>query len=487
MNNVRTNATSKQTVQFSVLNDEQIQEIIEASFRILKRTGCLIKNEEALNILKEAGARVEGEHVWIPSHLIEKALLTVPKEITLYNTEGEPQVYLSGRNGRSYFAPGISVQHVVDRHTNEKRLTTYADAYATGLVTEAMPNIDVACGLCYVSDCHHMTADLHEIRALLETTTKPHSLWHSDKGSLETLIKMYATMAGGLDKFLAKPFAFGSAAAATPLSHPDEALEKGLFQWKLGMPSMYGVTTMMGGTAPSTMAGAFALALADGFVGLVLSQLVNPGTPLIMALGTVPFDMVSMEPSLTGPDASLGAAGQAAIFRYLGIPQFSLMGGSHCTVFDQQAAFDMGMGIFSTTLAGAGIGGFAGFLEDGMSSSLEALVYCNEVIDMARHYAQGIEVSAETIAEDVINAVGPTGNFLGEEHTMRHFRERWMAKIAIRDTYENWKLMGGKDMRQRCVEKVDEIIANGPTTNRDPKLLKELDDIIKSYEDTLQF
>lgn len=482
-NNIGTNRTLNESVKLRVLNDNQCEAIYAAALRVMKRTGCIIKHEEAVNILKENGATVTADgRVHIPAWLVEKALATAPKQLTFYNTEGEVQATLNARNGKTYWSPGISVQHVNDRHTGEKRLTTREDAFNTGLVCEAMPNFDFVTGMCFISDCHHMTADLHEIRALYESTTKVHNLWHSDRNTLLTTMEMYATIAGGMDKFNERPFAFGSATGTTPLGHPEEAIEKGMIMWKAGMPCLYGVTTMMGGTSPATIAGSLVLGLADSFVGLTLSQLVNPGTPVFIALGAVPFDMVCMSPSLTGPEAPLAAAAQADLFRYLNLPQLSLIGGSHCPIFDHQAANDMAQHILAGTLGGVGIGSFCGFLEDGMTSSLEALVYCNEAIDIARHFAKGVEVNEDTLAEDVIDSVGPLGQFLGEEHTMRYFKKNWMGKIMTHDNYDLWKANGAKDMQQRCVEKVDEIIAAGPTTNRDPKLLKELDDIIAAHE-----
>lgn len=137
----------------------------------------------------------------------------------------------------------------------------------------------------------------------------------------------------------------------------------------------------------------------------------------------------------------------------------------------------MTMHILTGVMSGCPFCTFSGFLEDGMSGAIEALVFCNEVIDMARFYNKGIEVSTETLAEDVIDAVGPIGNFLGEEHTMRHFKEAWKPGIFTRSNYDNWDK---KDLRQRCIEKVDEIVEAGPTTNRDPKMLEELDAIVNA-------
>lgn len=142
----------------------------------------------------------------------------------------------------------------------------------------------------------------------------------------------------------------------------------------------------------------------------------------------------------------------------------------------------MGSQILAGTLSGNNINVFLGYLEAAMSSSLESLIFCNEAIDISRRIVEGVDVSAESLAEDVINSVGPNGNFLGEEHTRNHFRERWMPKSFLRTTYDKWAAEGKKDFRARAVEKVDEIVAAGPRKPLDPEVLAELDAIVKNCE-----
>lgn len=305
MNNCRTKFTTQQSAQFSILNQSQCNEIFEAALRILERTGCIVKNAKAVEILKKAGARVDGEHVWIKPYMVERALSTAPKEVNVYDTNGNIRMELSAKNGKSHFLPGITNQHIIDRHTNVKRPTVYKDAYETGMVCEALPNFDAVAGLCFLeSECDPLVADIYETRALLETTNKPHSFWNANRYNLEAQIEMFSVICGGRDKFLQRPTVVCQAAPSSPLSHEDEVLERTMLQWELGLPVMYGPTTMMGATTPSTIAGSYVVALADSFVGLILSQEINPGCPFLSSTATVPFDMSVMTPSLTGPEAS---------------------------------------------------------------------------------------------------------------------------------------------------------------------------------------
>lgn len=481
MNTIRANSVTNQSVQFQVLNEGQCREIVHAAFRVLERTGCDVHHERARKILKDAGCSVDGIRVKIPTHLVEKAIRTAPSQITIYDREGNPTLHL-GNNGKSYWSPGYENQYRIDRKTGEKRLTVKQDVYETGLVCDAMPNIDMCTGLAYISDCDPRLADVYETRLLLETTTKPIWLWQFDIENLKAQMDMFATCAGGMDKFLAKPSVVAGGAASTPLCHAEDTLEKVMYMNEIGIPTPYVVACLLGGTTPVTIAGSYVLGLADTLFGLVLGQLINEGCPYLGCTWTDMFDMSTMALSMTGPEASLGAAGSADLFRYLDLPFVVHLGCTDSPILDEQAALDMGTQILMGTLSGGNICQFLGFLEAAMSSSLESLVFCNEAIDYARSIVGGIEVSAETLAEDAIHNVGPSGNFLGEEHTLNHFKERWTPKNCVRTTYEKWAENGKKDFKARAVEKVDQIVAAGIRKPLAPEVLAELDAIIAKAE-----
>lgn len=483
MNTIKENSASNQSVQFKVLNEGQCREIVHAAFRVLERTGCNVHHEGAQKLLQDAGCRIDGIRVNIPTYLLEKAIRTAPSQITIYDREGNPALHLGAKNGKkSYFVAGLENQYRIDLETGEKRLTTKQDAAEAGLVIEALPNVDVACGLSCISDCTPQLADVYEVRMLLETTTKPLLIWNFEKDSIKTQVEMCAAVVGGLDKLLAKPFVIAGGAATTPLAHSEDALDKLLYMFELGLPTPYVAGTMLGGTAPVTLAGSFVIGLADTLVGLLLSQLVNEGCPFIGTCFTDLIDMKTMAFSFTNPELSLGQAASADIFRYLDMPFAVHLGCTDSPVFDQQAAFDIGIQIYTGILSGSNLNYFLGYLETAMSSSLESLVFGNEAIDYVRRIVEGVEVSTETLAEDVIDNVGPGGNFLGEEHTMKHFRENWVPTNFVRTSYDKWAADGKRDFKDRAKEKVKEILAQGPRKPLSPQVLAELDTIIERAE-----
>lgn len=483
MNQVKANSNLYQTTQFRVLNDSQCAEIFEAALRTLERTGCKVGHERAREILKKAGAHVDGQLVRIPASLVERALQTAPRIVNIYDTEGELAMSIGAHTGRSYWGPGVTNMNILDRHTNERRPALYQDVYEAGLVSGALDNYSLTAGLAMISDRKQEVAELYEERALLEATTKPQSCSQYSTLNIQGQIDMFAAVMGSEEKFLASPCALFNSPPISPLFHPEDILDRLLYMAEKGVPCVNAVTVMMGGTGPATMAGSLVIALADIFTGLVLTQLVRPGVSFLAGACVVGFDMQTMSPSISGADVALGEAAVMDLLRYLGLPFMSNLGGTDSPIFDQQAAADQMLQIMTGTLSGAGLNMFSGFLETGMSGALESLVMVNEMIDIARYFTGGVQVDAETLAEDVIHEVGPMNQFIAEEHTIDHYKERWMPNIYFRAGYDAWEKGGKKDMRTRCIERVDEIIEKGPKKKRDPELLKDLDRIVQHYEE----
>ena len=175
-----------QTVQFRVLNDSQCEKIVEAALHILEHTGCCMKNERARELLQSRGCMVDGEIVRSPAELVRECLETVPKEVTIYDREGNPAMVLGSHTGNSYFVPGMCNIYRIDVETGERRPAVRKDAFDTGLLVEALPNIDMACGLALISDCEQELAAAYEVRELLAATAKPILLMTTNLLEFET-------------------------------------------------------------------------------------------------------------------------------------------------------------------------------------------------------------------------------------------------------------------------------------------------------------
>jgi trimethylamine--corrinoid protein Co-methyltransferase len=171
------------------------------------------------------------------------------------------------------------------------------------------------------------------------------------------------------------------------------------------------------------------------------------------------MDMATTIFSYGAPEFDLMMAALADMALYLGIPLFGTAGCTDSKLTDEQTAIEYAMSIMMSTQSGANLTHDVGYIEHGNTASLDALVVANDLIGYAKRFVKGIEVNDETLALDVIDKVGPGGNFLTEKHTLKHFKtETWYPPLFTRTVYENWVAEGKKTLTQRAHEKVLDIL-----------------------------
>ena len=438
------------------LTQEQCQQLHNASLEILERTGARLFNDEAFALVSKAGAKVvEGNLVRFPARLVEQALSTVPKSVTLHDRNGRPVMPLERNN--SFFGPGSDCLNIVDHRTGERRKPVLQDVAEAVRVCDGLSEMSFVMSMFLPSDVRQDIADRYQMEVMLNNTTKPIVLVTYETSGCVDAIEMAEAVAGGADALQAKPFVACYINVTTGLLHNADALEKLLFLAEKGLPALYIPVVSGGTTGPITMAGGLALSNAGVLVGLVISQLKREGTPVIVpGFGGDALDMRTMVDPYCGPDPR-GMAQALAHFYHL--PMFSLGGASESKLVDQQAGVEAALDMLVAAMSGGHIVHDCGYLESGLSGSLAQLAICNEVVGWIRHACQPVEISAETLALDLIDQVGPDGQFLKLPHTRRHLRERWYPALIDRDTYSGWLAKGGKTLAERAAEQVSQILA----------------------------
>jgi trimethylamine--corrinoid protein Co-methyltransferase len=307
------------------------------------------------------------------------------------------------------------------------------------------------------SDVSQITADRYQMEVMLKTTTKPIVYVTYDTSGCLDAVEMSEIVAGGPNALREKPFTVCYINVTTGLRHNKEALQKLLYLAGKGLPMLYIPVGSCGLTAPMTPAGGMALINAGTLTGLVISQLKRPGTPiLIPGWGGESLDMRSMTEPYIAPDFQCIAEPLA---HFYGLPMFTLGGASDAKTPDGQAAAEAALTIMLRALSGGHIVHDLGYLESGLCGSLAQLAICDEIVEWVKHSLTEIEINDETLALDLIDEVGPDGQFLDSDHTLRHFRERWYPRLIERDNYERWVSRGSKTVAQRAAERVSHILA----------------------------
>jgi trimethylamine--corrinoid protein Co-methyltransferase len=239
----------------------------------------------------------------------------------------------------------------------------------------------------------------------------------------------------------------------TPLRHSETATGKLLFMAEHGLPLIHSPAPMMGGTAPVTLAGGLTLGNAEVLSSLVIQQLKRPGAPFIYGVQAHHMDMRSTISVYGSPEYEIARVASAEMARFYHLPIWGNAGMSDSLALDAQAAADATFSILVAELIGTHLAHDVGYLEAGLMTSPEMIVFCAEMISQVRQFAAGLSLDAEQLALDVIDAVGPGGSFVAEEHTLRHFRETWQPGLLRRYRMADWLRQGGKGLDTRLRER----------------------------------
>lgn len=482
-NYVRSRYKVNQTTYFEMLSEEQRKEIYQASLEILERTGARVFDEESLEILKEAGCWVDGDRVRIPVGLSEWAVRSAPSRIHLYNRKGEPKLILQGNN--SYFGPGPTNTYHRDPYTGERRRPVLSDTENVGKVCDALPNIDFVQDLGTPTKVTDSLADIHAFNALVRSTTKPIVHWGFDTDQYQDIVDMAAAVVGGLENLQRKPFIVLYSEPSSPLLHSREAISKAVFAARNKIPIVYTPCVISGATTPATMAGTIALGVAESLVGIVVSQLVRRGAPIIMGGVYGIMDMKTTVYSYGSPEFHLLQAGISEVAHYMEIPVFGTAGCTDSHIMDGQAAAEATLSLTMAALTGANLVHDSGYTGSGSTGSLEQLVMVDEILGMVKRFMRGINITDETLVLDIVNQVGPGGHFLLQEHTMNNFKtETWFPTLMNRMRYHGWKNeAGGSSMGDRVRDKLHNILAEHKPEPLPEDVTAKLDEIIARAEE----
>ena len=482
---MNSNQSYQSTPRFGVLSQNQMEEIHSASLEIMARTGCRVYSEEALQLLKKAGASVnDGNLVRISPHLLEWGLRTAPSRVVLANRLGDRKVWLEGH--RTYYGTGSDCPNILDHQTGERRQFKKVDVETGMHLCDALPNIDFVMSMGLISDVPVRTSDRHQFEAMICNTVKPIVFTAHDLPGISDIVKIASIAVGGMEELVRNPCLILYAEPTTPLVHTKESVDKLLFMAENNLPVMYVPGMLRGGTAPVTLAACLALANAESLTGLLIAQLKREGAPVVLGGGALLMDMRTTVGCYGAPELQLSGSALADMAHYYNMPRFSSAGASDSKVVDEQAMIEGTISIYTQALCGANLVHDVGFLEAGLTSSYEMLVAMDEVIGMIKNIIKPVVIDEETLALDVIDKVGPGGNFLAQKHTMDHFREVMFPELLDRKNIEAWIAAGRKTMGDRIKEKVERMLAEHKPAPMDQDRLDEIRAVVAAADAKLK-
>jgi len=462
----------------SVLSKDKIELIHLSSMEVLRRTGVVVKEPSAIAILKKGGCIVDGEKVRIPANLVEWALRNNPPIVTLCNRNGEPAMSLAEDN--FYFGTGSDTPFIIDYETKERRNVILKDIENTARLVDFLDEISFHMCMGIASDVNLRISDIYHFEAMINNTEKPivYTAWNLY--NLKTIIKMAEYVAGGEEQLKNNPFLALYTEPISPLILAEESTQKLMFMAEKSLPVVFTPAVIMGASGPLSIAGSLIQGNAEMLAGYVLANLVNEGTPFIYGGGIISMDMSSARALYTGPEEMLGETALADMARYYRLPTFTIAGCSDSNIYDHQASLEGALWILLSAINGGNLIHDVGYIDNGLTACYEQIVVSNELIGMIRHFTHGIEVSEETMALDLINEVGPGGEYLTSEHTLKNFRKNWFPDLISRVPYETWASDGKKDLANRASDRVKHILKTHIPRALDNQIKEKLRNIVMS-------
>jgi trimethylamine--corrinoid protein Co-methyltransferase len=427
-----------------------------ASLEILERVGIEVHDENARTILGDHGADIDELRVRIPGHMVEQALNVTPTHLTLCNRYGQVAIRAWGYN--TTFGGGSDCLYVLDHRTGERRRATLEDMKQAVTLMDALPNIDFVMSAFLPSDVDSQVYDRYQMEVMLNHTTKPVVFVNPDFEGCVRMVEMCEVVAGGAEAFRQRPFATCYINVTSGLVANEEATQKCIFLAEKGLPLLYIPLNAGGVNSPTTTAGCMATMNAGTLLGIVLAQLVRPGIPVaVPGWNGGPYNLKTMVANYVLADEQ-GVA--TSMGKYYDLPVFGLGGSTDSKVLDQQCAAEAALSLFTAHLNGANIVHDCGFMDAGMQGSLQLIAMCNDLIGFIRAASAPVEVTDEALALDVVEELGPTGDYLAHDHTFKHFRDPYYSELADKRQYDDWVGQGATTMEQRAAEQVDAILAS---------------------------
>ncbi|MBN1178996.1 MAG: trimethylamine methyltransferase family protein [Anaerolineae bacterium] len=445
--------------QYQPLTQAQIEDIHAASLKVLAETGVHVENERALALYRAGGAQVDGSRVLISAAMVEAALASTPARVLLAGRDPQQDVVLEGR--RVYAGTGGSPTMVLDPGADTLRPATLRDVADMARLADALAHCDFVVVPIHPTDVPEADVPVNRFYACLSNTTK-HVM--GGVGSVEgarAVIEAAEMVVGGPDALRARPIVSAITSWMVSPLHLDTGVTDILLTWcEQGLPVALSSAPMAGSTSPVTLAGTLVQLNAEQLSGVVLTQLVRPGTPVLA--GYIPGVADMRTGGYLGGAIEFGMmqAAAAQMAHFYCVPIYGSGGMTDAKLPDAQAGYEKMATLMLAAMGGCNYIHHAfGMLTNMNAASLEQALIDNEVVGMAARVLRGVEVTEASLAAEAIARVGPGGHYLMDDHTLRFMRsEFFYPAVADRQNRATWEAQGKQDTRARAVAQVARLL-----------------------------
>ena len=474
--------------KLTVLTANEVYDIDQATLEVLEKTGVRAYDRSALELLKKAGCETDEKKnlVKMPADLVKGSVKRAPSEFTLFARNPKNNVRIEP--GTVCYGPMIGRINVIDLETGEKRRTTLQDVgnltrIASALEYYRLPHSGVM--MPHIEGVPDPVCHAHAYLTSIKNSEKVVKGTGRDGLKAKDCIRMASVVAGcEPEELRKKPNIFTTYNIVSPLSLQQRPSE-GLVEYgKYGLPVDITSEVQAGATSPVTLAGSMVVQNAEILAGITLSQIANPGTPVFYGTASTIMDMHTGLITLGAVEAGLFNVATAQMAQYYNIPSRGTASNTESKVLDIQAGYEKAITMTMAALGGINYIWYPGTMEFALTVSYESLVIDNEICGMVDRAVKGILVDKSTLASELIETVGPGGQFLGEQHTVDYLRkaEHYFPKLSDRRSRDQWKEAGSRELKEVARDEAKRILKEYVPTPLEKDVEAKLNQIVREIE-----
>jgi trimethylamine--corrinoid protein Co-methyltransferase len=455
--------------------------IVDEAMTVLERTGVHIEDEHALLRLAKAGLRADEatSRVTFPRAVVEQALRDAPASLTLHDREGQPAAVLEGDT--VHFVPASSALRILDRRTQEAREPSTSDFVEYVKLGDGLRNIAYLSTAFIPKDVPQDIADAWRLYLVLAHSRRPIVSGAFTSWGVPRMGEIMAMFRGGRDDLVRRPMSIFTCCPNTPLRWGEDPIANVMDCAEWGIPIEIVPVLLLGMISPATTIGALVLHTAEVLSGLVIAQIVRPGTPVLFGGAPASFHMQLMTNPMTAVEALQLYCAYAQVAKHLKLPCQAYMALSDSKFNDPQAGMETGVGAFLAALSGINSVSGPGMLEYVNCFSLEKLVFDDEVVAHARRFVRPVEVREDLPAGPLLEELVREKHLLTSEHTLAHWPEELYlpGPMIDRTNWDQWAEQGSKDWRARANATIDETLGAYEEPPLDAKVHAEIQDLFR--------
>ena len=445
----------------TLISNEQVKQIHNASLEILESIGLVVQNEKARALFAKHGCQINPEtfKVKFPSKVVENLSAAFPSSFTFHGRE--PQYDRTIPEDGPVIITASSAANIIDPVTGQERRSTSEDIARIAHLINQLPGYDIFSISTLAEDAPAEQFTLSRLYPALKYCLKPIRSTTTNAKDAEKVLRLGELIAGSKAAYQARPFVTHHfCPTISPLTMDTDSTEMLIYFTERQLPVYPSAVPNAGLTAPMTMAGTIAQGNAEFLVAAVLMQMVREGTPLIYSALPTVADMRTGAYAPGGIECGMLHMACAQMARFYNVPYGGYIGLTNAKINDTQSGYETGMSTLGGVLAGVDMLNMGGLLDALKAFDFAKAVIDDEIAQMLKRVKAGFEVNEETLALDIIADVGSGGNFMNKKHTRKWMRSTaLMPKIADREMRANWEKMGKMNTHERALQRARDILA----------------------------